>query len=55
MKNKEQKRKEAQEREEIYNKLTVLEKLNKLNDKFGPNNGADKQRNKLKKLLKKEK
>ena len=51
MKSKEEKIKEAQERQELYNKLSIKEKLNKLDNKFGPNIGAKKQRTKLKKQL----
>lgn len=51
MKDKDTKIKEAKERQELYDKLTIKEKLDKLDNKYGPNIGAKKQRYKLKNLL----
>lgn len=50
-KNKEIKRKEAIERQKKYNALTPLEKIKNLNKMFGENQGAKKERSKLKKQL----
>lgn len=49
MKSKERKRQEAIERQERYNKLTIPEKIDKLND---GGFRADKQRKRLAKLRK---
>jgi len=50
MKDKRLKREEAEKRQEIYNSLSIDEKIDKLNKKYGKNKGAKKQREKLKKL-----
>lgn len=49
MKRIEQKRKEAQERQEKYNNLSIKEKIAKLDKKFGKGIGAKKERAKLRK------
>ncbi len=52
MKTKEVKRKEAEERQENYNKLTATQKIAKLDKKLGKGIGAKKERESF---LKKEK
>jgi hypothetical protein len=44
-------REEAAERQAEHNKLTILEKIKKLDMRLGPNVGAKKERAKLKSLL----
>ena len=44
-----QKRKEAEERQEKYNKLSVEERREKLNKKLGKNVGAKRERERLSK------
>lgn len=45
------KQKEADERKEAYDKLSVKEKIARLDQKFGVGIGAKKQRERLAKLL----
>jgi hypothetical protein len=51
MKSKEQKRAEADLRQEEYNKLTPTQKIKQLNNQLGQDVGAKKQRAKLAKLV----
>ena len=44
---------EAPQRQEEYNKLSINQKIEKLDNLLGENKGATKQRNKLKKQLNK--
>ena len=50
MKVKSQRREEAEQRQKEYDKLTIDEKIKKLDDKLGQGVGAKKQRAKLLKL-----
>lgn len=50
-----QKQQEAKERQEQYNKLSISEKLKKLDSKLGKNKGAKKERTELMKQLKEKK
>jgi len=54
-KHKRQKREEAEIRKNEWEKLSTAEKIKKLDSIFGKGKGATKQRNKLTKLLTKEK
>jgi len=51
MKTKEQKREEAQARQETYNQLTLKERQIKLDEKLGFNCGAKKERARLDKMM----
>ena len=48
---KELKRKEAEDRQEEYDKLTPTQKLKRLDEKLGKGVGAAKERERLKKLI----
>lgn len=45
------KREEAQERQDFYNSLTATQKIKRLNEMFGPGQGAKKERAKLERQL----
>jgi len=51
---KEQMRKDIEERQEIWNKMTTMDKIKELDRRLGPNVGAKKQRARLKAQLEQE-
>lgn len=50
MKTKQEKRQEAVERQAEYDKLTIRQKIKRLDEQFGTGQGAEKQRLRLEKL-----